>query len=200
MIYGNEVDDRTLAAMAQAGDRLAESALVKRYSPLAEGLSRGYFLAGGDADDLKQIAMIALLEAVRSYDAGRGAEFSTYASVCVRSRLLDAVRAAGALKNSVLTDSIRLEADGEDNLLDIASDKLSPEQQYIEKEAEQAFFDALGAALGERGREVLRLYLASVPYKEISEKLGMSAKQVDNTLYHAKKKLARIIGALKKTD
>ena len=76
MIYGNEVDDRTLAAMAQAGDRLAESALGKRYSPLAEGLSRGYFLAGGDADDLKQIAMIALLEAVRSYDAGRGAEFS----------------------------------------------------------------------------------------------------------------------------
>ena len=30
MIYGNEVDDRTLAAMAQAGGRLAESALVKR--------------------------------------------------------------------------------------------------------------------------------------------------------------------------
>ena len=190
MIYGNGVDDRTLAAMAQAGDRLAESALVKRYAPLAEGLSRGYFLAGGDA----------LLEAVRSYDAGRGAEFSTYASVCVRNRLLDAVRAAGALKNAVLNDSIRLESEDGDALFDVASDELSPEQQYIQKEAEQAFFDALGEALGERDREVLRLYLASVPYKEISEKLGISAKQVDNTLYNAKKKLARIIGALKRTD
>lgn len=200
MIYGKEVDDRTLAAMAQAGDRLAESALVKRHSPLAEGLSRGYFLAGGDADDLKQIAMIALLEAVRSYDAGRGAEFATYAAVCIRSRLLDAVRAASARKNAVFNDSIRLEADGDDSLFDVASDELSPEQQYIEKEAEQAFFDALGEALGERDREVLRLYLASVPYKEISAKLGMTSKQVDNTLYHAKKKLARILGALRQPD
>ena len=73
MSYGKDIPDKRLAELARAGDRLAESALVQRYAPLAEGLSRGFFLAGGDADDLKQIAMIALLEAVRSYDPGRGA-------------------------------------------------------------------------------------------------------------------------------
>ena len=31
----------------------------------------------------------------------------------------------------------------------------------------------------------------------ISERLGMTAKQVDNALYHAKKKLARLIDSLK---
>ena len=41
------------------------------------------------------------------------------------------------------------------------------------------------------------LYLASVSYKEISERLGMTAKQVDNALYHAKKKLARLMDSLK---
>ena len=62
MSYGKDIPDKRLAELARAGDRLAESALVQRYAPLAEGLSRGFFLAGGDADDLKQIAMIALLE------------------------------------------------------------------------------------------------------------------------------------------
>ena len=44
---------------------------------------------------------------------------------------------------------------------------------------------------------MIKLYLACVPYKEISERLGISAKQVDNTIYHAKKKIAGLLGRLK---
>ena len=47
--------------------------------------------------------------------------------------------------------------------------------------------------MGEQDLTVLRFYLAGVPYKEIAEKLGISAKKVDNTVYGAKKKIARLI-------
>ena len=67
-----------------------------------------------------------------------------------------------------------------------------------EKEAEAAFFEALKELIGERDLTVVRLYLASMPYKEISEKLGISAKKVDNTIYSAKKKIARLIADIKK--
>ena len=50
--------------------------------------------------------------------------------------------------------------------------------------------------LGEQDLSVIKLYLACVPYKEISKKLGISAKKVDNTVYNAKKKIARIIAGL----
>lgn len=198
--YGN-FSDAELAAAAQGGDALAESTLVKRYDSLAEGISRSYFLVGGDDDDLYQIALIALLEAVRTYSAERGAEFKTYAAACIRNRILDAVRSASAGKNAVLTNSLRIEdenaADGGVAVGDLPSPELSPEQQYIAKEAEEAFFDALAESLGERDLNVIRLYLACVPYKEISARLGISAKKVDNTLYNAKKKIARILGELK---
>ena len=99
------------------------------------------------------------------------------------------------MKNALLSDSVRI--DSADEPYDLVSDELSPEEMYIAKEAKEAFFDAVGEALGERDREVLMLYLASVSYKEISERLGMTAKQVDNALYHAKKKLARLMDSLK---
>lgn len=197
----DKLTDNELVVLARDGDALAESTLVKRYASLAEAVSRSYFLTGGDEEDLYQIALIALLEATRTYDASRGAEFKTYASACMRNRILDAVRSAGAFKNAPLNNSLRIEddeaRDGGLAVVDIASPDLSPEQQYIAKEAEEAFFDALSGVLGERDLAVIRLYLASVPYKEISSKLGISQKKVDNTLYNAKKKIARMMERLR---
>lgn len=192
----DKLTDNQLAAAAQQGDALAEGALVKRYADFAEGISRSYFLVGGDTDDVRQIALIALLEAVRSFDPSRGAEFKTYASTCIRNRLLDAVRSAGANKNSALNNSVSLDDETEGGGVapgELVSPELSPEQQYIAKEAEEAFFEALREVLGEQDLSVIKLYLACVPYKEISKKLGISAKKVDNTVYNAKKKIARII-------
>ena len=188
-----ERTDAELAAAAQSGDVLAEGALVKRYASLAEGISRSYFIVGGDRDDLYQIALIALLEAVRRFDPEREAKFPTYASACMRNRLLDAVRAASAGKNAPLRDSVPIDGEDEGAAGELVSPELSPEQQYIEKEAEESFFSALGEMLGEQDLTVLRFYLAGVPYKEIAEKLGISAKKVDNTVYGAKKKIARLI-------
>lgn len=195
------LSDAALAAAAQAGNGTAEDALVKRYESLAEGVSRSYFLAGCDADDVRQMARIALLEAVRTYDPARGAEFSTYASACVKNRMKDALRSAASGKNVPLNTSVSIDDEGAEEggvaLGELVSPDLTPEQQYIEKEAEEAFFEALKEMIGERDLAVIRLYLACVPYKEISEKLGISAKKVDNTVYNAKKKIARLIGSLK---
>lgn len=195
----DKLTDKQLAAAAQQGDALAEGALVKRYADFAEGVSRSYYLVGGDTDDVRQIALIALMEAVRSFDPSRGAEFKTYASTCIRNRLLDAVRSAGANKNSALNNSVSLDDETEDGGVapgELVSPELSPEQQCIAKEAEEAFFEALREVLGEQDLSVIKLYLACVPYKEISKKLGISAKKVDNTVYNAKKKIARIIAGL----
>ncbi len=202
MTDGKRMTDGELALAAQRGVAAAEEELVRRFEPLAEGVSRSYILAGCDADDLRQIARIALLEAVRTYDPARGAEFSTYASACVKNRMRDAARSAAAGKNAPLNSGVSIDderaEEGGVALGELVSPELSPEQQYIEKEAEAAFFEALKELIGERDLTVVRLYLASMPYKEISEKLGISAKKVDNTIYSAKKKIARLIADIKK--
>lgn len=55
---------------------------------------RPLFLAGGDSEDLIQEGMLGLLTAIRGFDLRRDTAFRTYAEICIRSRLITAVRAA----------------------------------------------------------------------------------------------------------
>ena len=53
--------------------------LVCHYLPLAKKIARRYVRAGVPLDDLTQIGTIGLMNAVSSYDPGRGVKFEAYA-------------------------------------------------------------------------------------------------------------------------
>ena len=71
--------DEALCALAAAGNRQAEEALVTRYRRLVRVITRPYFLAGGDSDDLIQEGMMGLIKAVREFDFSKDASFVTFA-------------------------------------------------------------------------------------------------------------------------
>jgi RNA polymerase sigma-B factor len=54
------------------------AALVERYLPLAQHLARRY-PAGGEREDLLQVASLGLLKAIDRYDPSRGMAFSSFA-------------------------------------------------------------------------------------------------------------------------
>lgn len=54
-------------------------ALIERYLPLARHLARRY-PAGGEAEDLVQVASLALIKAVDRFDPDRGAAFTSFAT------------------------------------------------------------------------------------------------------------------------
>lgn len=201
----NDFTDRTdeaLAFAAQEGDKSAEAELVKRYWNFAEKFSRSYYAAGVERDDLFQIAVIALFGAVRSYSPDKGAGFRTYASVCMRNGIFDAVRKSGAAKNAPAGKTVSIDdagaLAGDVPIADIPSPDPTPEAQFIQKEAEAGFYATLQNLLGEPDFSIFRLYLAGLPYKEISSKIGVSAKKVDNTVYAAKKKLEKVMREMHK--
>jgi RNA polymerase sigma-B factor len=77
-----EGDDRSIARLfrsAQAGDDAARSALIERFLPLARSLARRYIRSSESADDLMQVASLALVKAVDRFDADREVAFSTFA-------------------------------------------------------------------------------------------------------------------------
>lgn len=90
----NSLTDEILCLQAASGDRIAEETLVMRYNRLVRICARPYFLAGGDSEDLIQEGMVGLLNAIREYVPQKGTAFRTYAEICIRNRILSAIRAA----------------------------------------------------------------------------------------------------------
>ena len=68
---------------ARAGDSAAREELVKRYMPLARHLARRYPRFSEPAEDLEQVACLALVKAVDGFDPSRGTGFSSYAVPCI---------------------------------------------------------------------------------------------------------------------
>jgi RNA polymerase sigma-B factor len=60
------------------GDAASLEELVERWLPLAQHLARRY-PAGGEDDDLMQVASLGLLKAIDRYDPAQGVAFSSYA-------------------------------------------------------------------------------------------------------------------------
>lgn len=87
-------------------------ALFSRHRRLALAIARDWHLPGSDRDDVRQEALLALWEAARAYQPGRGATFPTFATTVVRRRLADAVKHANRGKHQTLTNA------GRDTLLD----------------------------------------------------------------------------------
>ncbi|MEG2450171.1 MAG: sigma-70 family RNA polymerase sigma factor [Clostridia bacterium] len=200
-----ELDDKALIEQVKLGNLDAENALVLRYKPYVEKLASPFNFAGAEYDDIVQIGLLGLLKAVRSFDASFENNFKTYATTCIKNSILDGWRETVSQKNKPLTDGLSiLQADGDNESEDISvidalpSLEPTPEEQLISKEAEQAFLKMISETLGEDNLEVLMLYLSSMSYKEISEKLGITAKKVDNTIYSAKKKIEKLLGSVKK--
>jgi RNA polymerase sigma factor (sigma-70 family) len=68
-------------------DRAARDELVGRFLPLAEHLARRFAGRGEPLDDLVQVASLGLLRSIDRFDAERGVQFATYASVTIVGEL-----------------------------------------------------------------------------------------------------------------
>ncbi len=67
--------------------RAIEDELVLGHLDIAETAARAFVVAGRDLDDLRQIASIGLIKAVRGFDPDRGTTFLAYAMPTVRGEL-----------------------------------------------------------------------------------------------------------------
>ena len=91
---------------AQAGDETAIAALIARLMPLIRKSARQNLAPGLDLEDAVQEGLIGLFEALRRYDADRGAPFVPFAAACIRHAQQDARRAATRKKHAPLNDKI----------------------------------------------------------------------------------------------
>ena len=195
MIDYNALNDTDLLTLASGGDREAEETLAARYLRLVRVCARPLFLAGGDSEDLIQEGTFGLLSAIRQFNPDSGASFKTFAEHCIRMRLLSAVKSASRLKHFPLNDGISLEQLSEEPGAHISAFpeffRRSPEELVLARESKEELYSTFLQCLSKFEIKVLDLYLDGLSYREIADKLGKSAKSIDNAVQRIRHKLAR---------
>ena len=193
----NDLADDELAARFQSGDRLALEALIARYRRFARAKSRGYFLVGGDADDIEQEALIGLYKAARDFRPEHQASFRAFAELCITRQIITAIKTATRQKHQPLNQYVSISGvRGGDDPGERSVEELlhshhdgDPADNVISSERMQSMRSSMAEMLSGLEVDVLKLYVEGKSYQEIGAQLGRHVKSIDNALQRIKRKL-----------
>ncbi len=171
--------------MAQEKNHDAANVLLQRYKNLVRSKAHGFFLAGGDAEDLMQEGMLGLYDAILAYDAQKKSSFRTFASACIVHKIMDAVRLDCGKKNAPLNNYISFADDGYAGL----SFSSGPEETVILEESTRELLAKISSVLSDFEYRIIRMYMDGMNLAQIAESIQKPTKSVDNALQRAKKKL-----------
>ena len=181
--------DEALVTLAQDGDKLATEELLLRHVGLFRGVARGFFLVGGETEDLIQEGMIGLYNAIGEYKrSDTGKSFKNFAYLCVTRRIIDAVKASARKKNAPLNEGVPFLTEEE-----WADSALSAEDRLILNDDRREFRQKMSAVLSDFEFKVTTMYMDGMSCAEICVATGKTAKSVDNAIQRSKKKLQEVL-------
>ena len=188
--------DEELCRLAKT-DKDAEEYLLVKNKEMVRLEARNLYLSWGEWDDLLQEGMIGLLQAIRGYSADNGASFATFAALCVRGKMLNAVTAAnrrkhGAMEDYVPLDSPAFQSEDGTGLYGVGRYD-NPENQVISREDAGTLRKRILDSLSKGENAVFTEYLQGLDYREIAAKLGKSPKSIDNTLQRIRRKVRELL-------
>ena len=184
--------DEELVKLSKS-DALAKETLIKRYNQLTTSIANKYFLCGGDADDLYQEGRIGLVGAIDTYSGV--ASFKTYATVCVKNRIISAIRSY-AVKNKPFSDCIYFtstDGDSPDKNGILKDNANSPEETYINGEAVSELLIKIKDSLSKTENQVLELMIEGNTNLEIEKIIKKDAKAVENAKQRIRKKITSLL-------
>lgn len=191
-----ELSDREVVNRAQHGEDQAAEFLLYKYRNLVKTKVKSYFLVGAEKDDLLQVGMIGLWQAVVDFRCDKAISFPAFAKVCIQRHIITAIKTATRQKQQPLNTSLSLECPSEDpsadwNLSDILTSEvaLDPEEVVLRSEDTRELRDNLRRILSDFEWRVLSGYQLGKSYREIADELRCKTKSVDNALARIKRKV-----------
>ncbi len=198
--YDSMTDEELITAMHDGEAEVADY-LCNKYKELVRRNAKSMYILGAEPEDLIQEGMIGLFKAVRDFDPGRDASFTTFANLCVSRQMYKAIQSAGRQKNIPLNTYISLYEGSEDENGDkispiseiLADDSPGPEQELIDRENLENLVRRIVEGLSDFENQVLDLHLTGMNYVQIAKVLGRDEKSTDNALQRIKSKIKKMV-------
>ena len=191
-------DEISYIRAAKLGDISAINYIFKKYQQIIFHRLGTYFMKGTETEDMIQEGYIGLYQAIQNFDEGIGKDFGSFAKVCVRRHMIDAVRKSTGKKHRALNDYVPMNGyvdDDEKKSAAIEFNNVSninnPESIILSMESIEQISELISKELTPLEEKVIKLYLTGNSYDEISKKIGKNYKSIDNAVQRARKKLEK---------
>lgn len=198
------MSDNEAVACAQHGDKRAAECLLYKYRNLVRSAVQAFYIPGAEREDLLQIGMIGLWQAITDFRSDRSHSFRAFARICVRRHLITAIKSAGRQKQLPLNSSMPIEAAPSsvwqrvDARVHKALASADPEDWMLWNEYVTNLQRDLRGLLSDFEWSVLADFRCGMSYHEIASRLGCKVKSVDNALARIRRKVSasrHVLGA-----
>lgn len=193
-----DLNDEELVYMINENNDEAKDAIYQKYSSMIhkeiKKVKNTAYALKIDYSDLIQEAMLGFSNAVNTYNEEEDAKFGTYATLCVRRKLLNFIEKHRTAKSHSLNSALSLDAEmiekgGEYIHFLKEIDGREPLNNVIINEELSEVSEKMDKVLNENERLILEYSVMGKKPDEIAEIMGISPKKVYNILYRARKKI-----------
>ncbi len=200
MTTPNQKKDLELLERIRKGrDAAAKEELVGKYLPMVRYIVQKKYNQRGEFDDLVQEGSISLLKAIDNYNGEQYTiKFSTFAYLCILRKIINIQKYFSTVKQQLNNNALSLNRPAEDDearsLLELIGDQTAdPLEEVLEKLSRKHLLRVLEAYLSPVEYRVFLLYLQGMNCREISERLHLGKKVVDNARTRARYKLRKLV-------
>jgi len=172
----------------------ANEIMIYKYRPLIVKIASDFIKKSDgslDLNDLVQEGMLALNDAIMTYNDDKEANFGTYAKICIERKIASFVRSSNRNKHKILNESLSYDIEDDDMFLDkfLVDTSHEPLSLVSNEEWETLLVKKIKSILTKNETDVFELKLQGYDYKEIANMLNKTPKSIDNTLQRIKNKI-----------
>ena len=196
-----ELNDNELVYLCSESNEDAINLMISKYKnyilSILKEYMKEYNIIGVEVADLYQEGLIGLMHAVQSFNSERDVLFYTYATACIKTSIISAVRQTFRQKNRILNNSYSLDKlfdESNHNFYEIFKDESSiPDQLLLDEESERELIENIKSKLSKSELSIFELKLRGLKNNEIAELMDKDKKYVENTLFRITKKYKEVI-------
>lgn len=193
-----EFSDEHLVSLISENNDDAKDELYRKYSGMIHKelnqVKRSAYALGIEWQDLMQEALLGFSNAINSFRDEEDAKFSTYATLCVRRKLINYINKFTTQKNYTMKSAISLDntlEDSDTNYMSFLQDNSGrePLNKMMIDESLKEVSNKFKNILTDEEKTIIDYATDGKKPEEIANLTNKSVKQVYNILYRARNKI-----------